>query len=261
MTTVEGPRTRRQRRRFALEQRLAPHVEPRWTEGLLLELRLRGVAGDRIGAVVAEVDSHCAESGEQAADAFGDPVAYARSLELAPAEGQSPAAIAGGVAAAALQALAFPPAVFGLAALGAGEPLGITGGMVAVLCLLVAGTVGLAAYGEHFLRMVLRRPVLSVLASLAPTGLMVAALVLLDDVVATAPAGAAIGVGVVLMGAGTTWELVQRRRTGDDADPLVLPLDGALPPSRGAKLAEAAGRWLVPTVFVAMLAAGWLLPG
>lgn len=259
MTTVEDPRTRRPRRRFALERRLAPHVDPLWTEGLVLELRLQGVAGERIGAVVAEVDSHCAESGEPAADAFGDPVAYARSLELAPAAGQSPAAIAGGVAAAALQALAFPPALFGLAALGAGEPLGITLGMVGVVCLLVAGLAGLAAYGEQFLRLVLRRPVLSVLASVAPTGLMVVALVLLDGVVATAPAGAAIGVGVVLMGAGTAGEVVQRRRTGDDADPLVLPLDGALPPSRGAKLAEAAGRWLVPVVFVAMVTAGWLL--
>ena len=37
----------RQRRRFELELRLAPHVDPVWTEELVLELRLQGVGGDR----------------------------------------------------------------------------------------------------------------------------------------------------------------------------------------------------------------------
>ena len=41
-----------------------PHVEQDWAEAFLLELRLRGVGGRRIGAALAEVEAHCAESGE-----------------------------------------------------------------------------------------------------------------------------------------------------------------------------------------------------
>lgn len=63
--------TEKKERRYALEQELAPHIEPRWSEDFILELRLRGVAGDHIGAALAEADSHCAESGESAEEAFG----------------------------------------------------------------------------------------------------------------------------------------------------------------------------------------------
>jgi hypothetical protein len=258
MTSVED---RRQRRRFASERQLAPHVDPAWSEELLLELRLQGVSGARIGAVLAEVDSHVAESGEPAAEAFGHPVAYARSLKLPPDENQSPAAIAGDVAAAAPQALAFPPAVLGLAALDSDQPLGITVGMVVVVLVVVAGLVVLARSGEAVLRLAVRRPVLAVLAVIGLTALMVGALFLLDGVLTTVPAGAAVGLGVALMLGGTGAEAVRRRRTGSGADPLVPPLGEAEPPSRGATVLTALGTWLAPLVFVAMLAAAWLLPG
>ncbi len=71
--------------RYELERTFAPHIDPAWTEAALLELRLLGVRGDRIGAALAEADAFCVDSGQDAAEAFGDPVAYARSLDL-PAE-------------------------------------------------------------------------------------------------------------------------------------------------------------------------------
>lgn len=47
---------------------------------LTLQLRLLDVPGDRIGAILAEAESHLAESGEEPYTAFGDPQAYAREL-------------------------------------------------------------------------------------------------------------------------------------------------------------------------------------
>jgi len=77
--TAEG---RKPSRRYALARGLAPHVDEAWADSLLLELRLLGVAGDRIGEAVSEVESHCAESGQSAQEGFGDPVEYAHSLQL-----------------------------------------------------------------------------------------------------------------------------------------------------------------------------------
>ena len=44
---------------------------------LILALRMRDVPGDRIGEIVAEVESHLADTGEDPHDAFGPPKEYA----------------------------------------------------------------------------------------------------------------------------------------------------------------------------------------
>lgn len=48
-----------------------------YSDDLLLALRLRDVPGTRIGEVLAEVQSHVAETGEDPRQAFGDPERYA----------------------------------------------------------------------------------------------------------------------------------------------------------------------------------------
>jgi hypothetical protein len=50
-----------------------------WREAFVLELRLREVPGSVIGEALAEVDAHCADSGQTPQEAFGDPVRYAAS--------------------------------------------------------------------------------------------------------------------------------------------------------------------------------------
>ena len=47
---------------------------------LVLALRARHVPGDRIGEIVAEVESHVAETGEHPVEAFGPPKDYAASI-------------------------------------------------------------------------------------------------------------------------------------------------------------------------------------
>ncbi|MCZ2823048.1 MULTISPECIES: HAAS signaling domain-containing protein [unclassified Modestobacter] len=48
-----------------------------YSDDLLLALRLRDVPGTRIGEVLAEVQSHVAETGEDPRQAFGEPKQYA----------------------------------------------------------------------------------------------------------------------------------------------------------------------------------------
>lgn len=60
--------------------RLTPNVNREWREQFVMELRLAGTPGARIGDALATVDAHCAESGESTDEAFGDPVSYAREL-------------------------------------------------------------------------------------------------------------------------------------------------------------------------------------
>jgi hypothetical protein len=51
-----------------------------YQQQLLMALRLRKVPGRRIAEALAEVDSHVAETGEDAYQAFGEPKAYADQI-------------------------------------------------------------------------------------------------------------------------------------------------------------------------------------
>ncbi|WP_199433511.1 HAAS signaling domain-containing protein [Qaidamihabitans albus] len=51
----------------------------RYIDNLIIALQLRGVPGEKIGQIVAEVEAHVAESGEDPGDAFGKPREYART--------------------------------------------------------------------------------------------------------------------------------------------------------------------------------------
>lgn len=60
----------------------SPLPDDDWRQELVLALRVRDVPGRRIGDVLAEVEAHCADSGQGPREAFGDPEDYAG--ELAP---------------------------------------------------------------------------------------------------------------------------------------------------------------------------------
>ncbi len=52
-----------------------------WCGHFVLELRLRDVPGPVIGERLAEVEGHCAETGETPSEAFGDPTDYAARID------------------------------------------------------------------------------------------------------------------------------------------------------------------------------------
>lgn len=51
-----------------------------YIDRLVIELRMRDVPGNRIGQIVAEVETHAADSGEDPAEAFGDPATYSEQV-------------------------------------------------------------------------------------------------------------------------------------------------------------------------------------
>lgn len=57
-----------------------PETIADYRQSLVLHLRLQEVPPERIGEIVAEVESHVAETGEDPTEAFGTPRAYAASL-------------------------------------------------------------------------------------------------------------------------------------------------------------------------------------
>jgi hypothetical protein len=60
--------------------RTRAHDVEKYTADLLLALRVRETPGDRIGEVLAEVESHVADTGEDPYEAFGSPRQYARTV-------------------------------------------------------------------------------------------------------------------------------------------------------------------------------------
>ncbi len=58
-------------------QLMDKHLMDPWRDAFLVQLRMRDVRGTAIGDAIAEVDAHCAESGQEPAEAFGDPRQYA----------------------------------------------------------------------------------------------------------------------------------------------------------------------------------------
>jgi hypothetical protein len=256
-------RDRRRARRYALERELAPHVDPAWTEAVLLELRIQGVAGELIGEVLGEVDSHCAESGEDAREAFGDPIAYARELGLPPSPAQRPAATVRGVLPTLAQLAGMFLTLWSVPGLTSSGVVEITVGQA--LAAVVAATALLLFAGrpEPVLRGIVRRPVLGTLAFGAASAALVVPLLLLQRTLVVLPATVTVAAGLALLVLGVVVELARARRP-DDADPVVAPLqdEGAVARRRRVDgRVRLLGVLLVPawTVVVGLLL--WWLAG
>jgi hypothetical protein len=106
----------------------------KYNADLLVALRLREVPGPRIGDILAEVESHVADTGESPYEAFGTPRQYAG--RVAPARtpavrremfGQAVLGAAAGwlLARGAFSLVAGDDTVYGLLALGLGIALGV----------------------------------------------------------------------------------------------------------------------------------------
>ncbi|WP_129656894.1 hypothetical protein [Rothia halotolerans] len=214
------------------EQRLAPHVDAAWAQRFILEARLLELSGPRIGDALREVDGHCVDSGEDAREAFGDPAEYAASLaELNPPERSSQART---VAPVGVQTLGMMVAFLGAGASAGGRPAEVTAGWAATLALLLIVDLLLAFAADAVLRVVARRPVLSVLAF---TGVVVLVALgawglgaLVDAPALELPPWPVLIAGLAVVAAGAVWGRVVAQR--ERADPLVDPEDPG--PSRDA---------------------------
>ena len=229
-----------------------PHIEPEWAGALLLELRLRGVAGQQIGATLAEIEAHCADSGQSAREAFGDPATYATALGLAPAPDQK----------VSLRE-ELPSAGFGLGgmlltlgAVGAwlsGTELGVTGGSLAMLALVVLGTFLIVRHAAALMRAIATNAWLAVAYAVVPVALFVGVLLLFGQTVLfTVPMLPSLILGMLALAVST---LLALRRADSLEDPVVGPdgADGAGTLQISAAL-DRVGRLVTPWLFPVLTA-------
>lgn len=229
-STAEG---RKLSKRFVRERALAPHVAEPWAESFLVELRLMGVNGARIGAALSEVESHCAESDGSAHQAFGDPAEYARSLQLPVDDGPSAREVLHSVAPVLVQLL-------GLFLLNPsfenwlrGQQGEITTGHLASAALVLLFTLAFLQFYDPMSRMAFEHPGrLSILIGFTLTANAaagVAALKLLDEAIWRGSAGWGLVVGAATLVAGVVWAIARLRTHGAEAeeDPITSPFHNA----------------------------------
>ncbi|MBP8919839.1 MAG: hypothetical protein KBG85_09055 [Micropruina sp.] len=209
-----------------IRETIAPHVEPAWLEEVLLELRLQGVSGERIGAALAEVEAHVVDSGQSAAEAFGDPTEYARSLELPPSPEQSRTATVKGIVPTLVQLL-------GMVCVCAAMPWGqgtvvVTTTLLAGLVLAVLVSLAAAAFGDVLLRAVVSHPVVVWIGCTLGVGVLAGGLVAanrlgLERALFDLPGMGVLVAGLAALAIGTWMAL----RSGADAPDLITsPVPG-----------------------------------
>lgn len=123
---------------------IAPSVDKAWRDDFIVELRLRSVPGAAIGDALMTVETHVAESGESAEDAFGDARGYAR--EIATATGSTGGGWSVGASTVVSSLLGLVGMLLTVRAFTSwleGEPVGVTTGELAGLggLLLLACTI------------------------------------------------------------------------------------------------------------------------
>lgn len=210
--------------RRSMEQELAPHVERRWAEDFIVELRLQGVSGEDLGAALAEVDSHCAEAEEPAQQAFGDPADYAKSLQLPADLANSPGALFLKLIPTAIQIIGFMTLIRASPSYVPGDPVAITGGDVGTFGILAVAVALFAWQIRPLTNLVMRRPVLATLGLAAIIIAMGVPLFLWQEPIAEFSVLGAIIFGVVFLLVGTVWEVFRVHTEAADEE-ISRPLD------------------------------------
>jgi hypothetical protein len=194
---------------FHIERSLAPHMDAAWAETFILELRLLGVRGSHIGAALSEVESHCAESGEGAQEAFGGAAEYARNLGLRVVEDVSPGALLHSVRPIMVQIVGMFLLNWGFEVWLPGRPLGITAGHLINIATCFLGIVVAVRFLDPVRRRANRAPIRAWAALslfvMAGTATSVAALMLMDEVIWHVPAGWVLATGAAVLAAGLGW--------------------------------------------------------
>jgi hypothetical protein len=233
--------------RYSTERELAPHVEETWAEAFIVELRLLDVSGEHIGEALSEIESHCAESDQPAADAFGEPVAYARSLDLPAAPGSGTAGIFRAAIPSVVQVVGMLVLVWAFSDWRRFGAMELTVGQVVTLLVVLVDIAALVVFADRVLRFLFRASFLAIFLLVSLSFLVFLPLLLLDGILATISAVPVMVVaGVVLLG-GVGLELSSWHRDDVD-DPVSSPLHPAeTPASRWSRI------WLRLNPFVMLL--------
>jgi hypothetical protein len=249
--------------RYGAARGLAPHVDENWAESFVVELRLIGIQGTRIGDALSEVESHCGESAQSAQQAFGDPAVYARSLPLPIHTDTSPRALLRSVSPTVLQVLGMLMLLWGFAAWRQGGRLEITTVHLVTVAIFLLGVAVLVRFADRVLRLVTHHPGLLWIVLMASTAAFAVAFRFLDDVVWRVAAGWSLGAGAAALAAGMVWAFARLRAPGSQDGPITSPFDDAAA-SSGAQEPGSTRRSFGPSLlstlpYTAMIPAGTML--
>lgn len=237
-------------------RQIATDVDPGWVDAFVLEARLRDVPGRRIGDALAEIDAHCRDSGEPADVAFGDPLAYARTVAEtfpAPRPRWWPHLVP-----LAVEITGMVTVITAVGEIARGRDVTLTWGLVAMLAVVAAGCGLIAGLADRLLELIVRRPlVAAVTVGVGATAALVPSALLLrvEAPIAHVPAPAALGAGLLLLAVGIGAEVVLGRR-GRTSDPVVGPHEEATPQRAGMLLPWTVPAWtVIGSVVVAVIGA------
>ncbi|WP_146185017.1 hypothetical protein [Agromyces badenianii] len=232
-----------------------------WCGDFVLELRLRDVPGPVIGERLAEVEGHCAETGESPSEAFGNPTEYAARLD----QDSDPDRISGVwvvATAGAAQVLAMLIGTSAVPAWVHDEPL--TYNLGQILCFGLVSLLLLSL--PLLLRPMLRHPfVLG--GSLVTVVLLGAGGAALSDrsdlpTIAQLPAPL-VAVGLFLTVLALAWVEYRELTRNPGGDLVTSPLDArpgqSTTPDRRGRRAALLPSCLIPAAYLAFATLGWLL--
>lgn len=232
-----------------------------WCDDFVFELRMRDVPGSVIGERLAEIEAHCADTGESPAEAFGDPTDYARQLDE-----QSSPDLASGVWRIALNsAVQVVALLVGTAAAFAwarDEQLSYNIVQVGAMALFTAILLAMPA----LLRPLVKRPwlvgapVLGI-ALAAPIGAAAASQLDLPAVLTLPPAPVTVALFlVVVILAVVEYRELARDGDGDLVTSPLAPAPQAPTPRNRQRLTAFLPSALIPLAYIVLCAVAWLVP-
>lgn len=205
-------------------EKLAPGIDAAWREAFVLELRVQGASGSTIADALVEVESHCAESGKGAEEAFGVAQDYARALELEDESQWTAPQLVRTWVGLLLIVGGFWCALWGGVALAQRQPADITVGALVSGGLTLLLMVLMFVFTTFVLRLVVDHFWWAVLAFVAALAVTVLVGLPFDDMVLGAvPALIPLVVGLAMIAAGGLWAVFLGKSGRSLADPLVAP--------------------------------------
>ncbi|ADG76026.1 hypothetical protein Cfla_3144 [Cellulomonas flavigena DSM 20109] len=234
---------------------LAPHVEPAWRDAFVVELRMHDVPGGAIGEALGEVEAYCADSGDDARSAFGEPAAYARELAAAlPTRRRRPLR---DIAAIVTQTAGVMGVVWSAPPWLHGEDLVVGRGAAVTVALILLVAVMLYLAPPRVLSWFTRaRWWQAGIVGTAVTGALAALTALVPDAPMAAPSASLVVVSALLLVAGA----VALHLSGATDDPIRTPDDADTPPTPRSRLTSLALSVALPLVAVLVAGALSLLP-
>lgn len=238
-----------------------PHLDPEWVEQFVVQLRLRDVPGARIGAHLAELEAHCADSGQRVSEAFGDPESYAREVAAVPhASMRTPVDRVREHLGVLLGLVGLILVPLGVGVWRSEGGVEVSWGALVSAAIVIAAGCALVLGVDRLLPWIVRHPWWSALIGMSLVPLTVAVLLALPQPAFAPAAGPLLAIGVVSLLAGLIWDLTHPQPSDPIQGPRQLGGVGSIPVGRTVRVLSALTPYLFVILTVIASVASWILP-